>query len=63
MYTYKRENLPQPMQMQLSKKQKYFSLFFAAFVKSTSNFEHFPEKMGVIVDVFPTLENAKNMTS
>ena len=30
-----RENLPQPIEIQLSKKQKDFSQFFAAFLKST----------------------------
>ena len=39
------ENLSQPIKMQLSQKQKYFFLnFFAPFLKSTSNFEHFQEK-------------------
>ena len=36
-----RENLPQPIQMQLSKKQRTFSELFASFLKSTSNFKHF----------------------
>ena len=31
-------------QMQLSKKQKIFSLFFAAFLKLTCNFEYFEKK-------------------
>ena len=35
------ENLWQPIQMQLSKKEKTFPEFFAPFPKSTSNFEHF----------------------
>ena len=30
--------------MQLSQKQKTFSQFFAAFLKSTLNFEHFEKK-------------------
>ena len=30
-----RENLQQPIQMQLSKKKKFFSKFFTAFLKST----------------------------
>ena len=30
--------------MQLSKNQKYFSVFFAAFLKSTWNFEDFEKK-------------------
>ena len=39
-----RDNLMQPIQMQLSKKQETFSQFFAAFVKSRLNFEHFQKK-------------------
>ena len=39
-----RENLTIPIQMQLSQKQKTFSQFFAAFLKSTLNFEHFEKK-------------------
>ena len=36
-----RENLPQLMEMQLSKNQKAFSKFFVTFLKSRSNFEYF----------------------
>ena len=36
-----RDNLTQPIQMQLSRKQKTFSDFFSAFLKSSLNFEHF----------------------
>ena len=39
-----RENLTQPIQILLSQKQKTFSQFFAAFLKSTLNFEHFQKK-------------------
>ena len=39
-----RDNLTQPIQMQLSRKQKTFSEFFSAFLKSSLNFEHFQEK-------------------
>ena len=39
-----RENLTIPIQMQLSQKQKTFSQFFAAFLKSTLNFKHFESK-------------------
>ena len=38
------ELLPQGNQMQLSKKQKDSSLFFAGILKSTSNFEYFEKK-------------------
>ena len=36
-----RDNLTIPIQMQLSQKQKIFSEFFAAFLKSRLNFKHF----------------------
>ena len=39
-----RDNLTQPIQMQLSRKQKIFSEFFCAFLKSNLNFEHFQTK-------------------
>ena len=39
-----RENLTQPIQILLYQKQKAFSQFFAAFLKSTLNFEHFQKK-------------------
>ena len=40
----KRDNLTQPIQRQLSQKQKTFSEFFLAFFKSSSNFENFQTK-------------------
>ena len=39
-----RDNLTQPIQMQLSRKQKTFSGFFPAFSKSSLNFEYFFKK-------------------
>ena len=39
-----RDNLTQPIQMQVSRKQKTFSEFFSAFLKSSLNFEHFQKK-------------------
>ena len=39
-----RDNLIQPIQMQLSQKQKTFSQFFSAFSKVSLNFEHFQTK-------------------
>ena len=39
-----RDNLTQPIQILLSQKQKTFSQFFSAFLKSTLNFEHFGKK-------------------
>ena len=41
---FNRDNLKQPIQMQLSQKQTTFSKFFAAFLKSSLNFEHFQTK-------------------
>ena len=41
---FKRDNLTQPIQMQVSRKQKTFSQFFSAFLKSSLNFEHFSKK-------------------
>ena len=43
-YQLKRENLTQPIQMQLSQKQKNFSEFFFAFLKPILNFTHFSKK-------------------
>ena len=40
-----RENLMQPIQILLSQKQSTFSHFFSAFLKPTSNFEHFQKKV------------------
>ena len=39
-----RDNLTQPIQMQLSRKQKNFSNFFSTFLKSSLNFERFFKK-------------------
>ena len=47
-----RDNLTQPIQVRLSQKQKTFTQFFSAFLKSTLNFEHFQKKMTLIADVF-----------
>ena len=39
-----RDNLTQPIQMELSQKQKTFSNFFSSFLKATLDFEHFQKK-------------------
>ena len=39
-----RDNLTEPIQMQVSGKQRNFSEFFCTFLKSTLNFEHFSKK-------------------
>ena len=43
---FNRDNLTQPIQMQLPQKQKIFFQFFSAFFKSSLNFAHFQEKDG-----------------
>ena len=43
-YMLNRDNLTQRIQMQLSQKQKTFSEFFFAFLKSILNFKHLPKK-------------------
>ena len=49
------ENLPEPIQMQLSKKLKTVSQHFAQFVQSTSNFKHFEKMMILVAYVFSKL--------
>ena len=44
------KNLPQQIQMPLSRKQKTFSGFFIAFLKCAWNLEHFQKK-----DEYPRL--------
>ena len=39
-----RDNLMQPIEMQLSQKQKTFSEFFSPFFKSSLNFDQFYKK-------------------
>ena len=43
-YLLNRDNLTRPIQIQLSQKQKIFSEFFFAFLKSILNFKHLPKK-------------------
>ena len=42
-YLLNRNNLTQPIQMQLSEKQKTFSKYIFAFLKSILNFKHLPK--------------------
>ena len=56
-----RDNLTQPIKMQLSRKQKSFSHFFSTFLKSSLNFEHFLKKLTLIADVFPKLRTQKSL--
>ena len=41
---FNRDNLTQPIQMQVSRKQKTFSEFFSAFLKTSLKFEDFQKK-------------------
>ena len=56
-----RNNLTQPFQMLLSRKQKTFSQFFSAFFKSLLNLENFQKKATLIADVFPILPSPKKV--
>ena len=56
------DNLKQPLQMQLDQKPKTFSEFCFAFLKLTSNFEHFRKKGTLIANVSPKLRTPKNVT-
>ena len=58
-----RDNLAELIQIQLSEKQKNFSEFFLAFLKSILNFKHLSKKMTQIADVFPDIPPPKNMVS
>ena len=58
-----KDNLLQPIQILLSQKQKTFSEFFSAFLKSTLNFEHIQKKINLIVDVFPKLPSTNIVIS
>ena len=43
-YLLNRDNLTQPIQIQLSEKQETFSEFSFAFSKSILNYKHLPKK-------------------
>ena len=43
-YMLNRDNLTEPIQILLSQKQKTFSKFFFAFLKSILNYKHLPKK-------------------
>ena len=58
-----KDNLLQPIQILLSQKQKTFSEFFSAFLKSTLNFEHFEKMINLIADIFPKLPSTKIVIS
>ena len=60
-YLLKRDNLAQPIQIELSQKQKKISEFFLPFLKSILNFKHFSKKMTQIADVFTDIPPPKYM--
>ena len=60
-YLVKTQNLAQPIQMEWTQKQKKFSEFFLAFLKSILNFKDLSKKMTQIADVFPDIPPPKNM--
>ena len=51
----------QTIQMHLSKKQKIFSEFFAAFFEFALNFEYFQKKMTLIAYVFTKLQTTEDV--
>ena len=53
------ENLPEPIQMQLSKILKTFSQHFPQLVQSTSTFKDFEKKMTLLAYLFSKLPIAK----
>ena len=59
---FNRDNLTQPIQMKVSRKQKTFSQSFSAFLKCNLNLEHIrKKKLSLIPDVFPKLRTPKNL--
>ena len=54
------ENLPCPIERQLSWKRKPFSQFFVPFIESSSNFKHFQKEKIVVANVLPKLESGKD---
>ena len=54
-----RDNLMQPNQMHLSKKQITLWQFFYAFFKSASSFEHSQKRMTLLAYVFMKLRTPK----
>ena len=55
------DNLTQPFEILLSQKQKTFSEFLSAFLKSTLYFEHSGKKDDPLADVFPKLPSLKKV--
>ena len=60
-YLLNRDNLAQPIKIQLSQKQKTFSQFPFASLKSIIIYKDFPKKLTLRADVFPEIPSPKNM--
>ena len=60
-YLLNRDNLTQPIQRELSEKEKKNFQFFLPFLKSILNSKDLPKKMTLIADVFPEILAPKNM--
>ena len=60
-YLLNRDNLAQPIKMQLSQKQKTFSQFPFGFLKPILNYKHFPKKIALRANVFAERPSPKNM--
>ena len=60
-YRSNRENLPLPIQIQLSKKPKIFCCVVFAFLESTLHFQCFEKKMSLIGQVFLKLLTPKDV--
>ena len=58
-----RDNLMQPIEMDLSQEEKTFSQLLCAFFRSTSNFKYFQKKMTLIANVFSNLRTRKHVVS
>ena len=59
-----RNNLKQPIQMQLSHKKKTFSKCVSIFLKFELNLQHFlKKKMTIIADVFPEIADSEKRGS
>ena len=56
-----RDNLTEPIQIQLSKKKTPFSQLVFAVLKCKSSFEPFENKMTLIAYVFSKISSAKNV--
>ena len=59
-YLLTRDNLTQTIQIQLSQKKNFFSIFFE-FLKSILKFKHLPKKDDPISDIFVEIVAPKNM--